>query len=79
LLVSRGLVAVEAAHALLGVTTHLELVHDRVLKPAVALGALPCRAHEGRVRLVGLHPLPLPVDEERPQDEREPDDDRDEH
>src|SRR5262249_51345473 len=68
------LVAVEAVDPFAGVDAQLVLVDDGVLLLGVALGALPRRADERSVGLLGLHPGPGPVNQEPGDDQPKPDD-----
>ena len=74
-----GLMTVEAIDALLRVSAHLILVHDRVLLLCVAFGALPSRAYELGRGLSRLDSRSRPVDQKGAHNEREGDDDSDEH
>jgi hypothetical protein len=63
-----GLMTIQAIHALAGVRTYLVFVHDRVLRPRVALGAFTRRADKFRAGLFGLDAWSRTIDQEGCQD-----------
>ena len=79
LLAGTGLVAVETIHALLRMDGHLVFVHDRILKPRMALGALSRSADEVGGRLSGFDARACTIDEKGGQNERKCNDDSQEY
>lgn len=63
LLTGRRLMTVQASHALLCMRRHLVLVHNRVLKARVALGALARGTHKIRRWLLSFDSRPGMVDQ----------------
>lgn len=68
LLVRSGLMALQAIHAFQGVSAHLVLVHNRVLRTRMTLGAFTGRAHQRGIGLLGLSTWPCTVNEKCCQD-----------
>src|SRR5579863_2401100 len=79
LLILGRLVAIEAVHAVLGVSAHLVFMHNRVLQACMALRALAAGPDEVGGRLFGLDAWPSPIHEECTKDQSEGDGDSDEN
>jgi hypothetical protein len=77
LLAFAWLMAVEAIHAVLGVGTHLVLVHDGVLQTRMTLRAFSAGSDEVCGGLFGFDTGTCAIDEECAENEREGDGDGD--
>jgi hypothetical protein len=74
----RGLMTIEAGHALGGVLAHLEFMDDRVLLAGMAFGAFAGGADEIGGGLVEFTTRPGAVNQESSENQREGDDERSE-
>jgi len=78
LLTGGHLVAVEAVYPLPGVRAHFKLVHNRVLRVQMTLGAFAARAHKGCARLLDYDARSTRIDQVSGDDQGRGNDQRNE-